>query len=390
MAINIIYPNDIPANPNPGPFERVMAFTGSDYECVLYTLHDSSISAKIATKTTVKRMPETPAPAIFETFLFKLWVIASLFKQRKADEFVYTIHALDYSIGFLVSRLLGQTWLIDAFHSPYYHFDFGRERGDYITILRGIKTILVCKAILWDVDLALVMAHSRTEGFAKLLTEQFNIPADRLIAIPDGVDLDLTVPSTSKRDSNGSESLEVYHVGQISDLKGHDMLRGLSSLGEEHSNISLTIIGGVNPKFADQYEQYVEQANIEIELIEYLPHSEVIDTLNDADIGVCTLQPEIRDYRHSHPVKIFEYLAMDMPVVATGFEPIKKIIQDGYNGYTFPAKDAVYFAEIIVSLSEDKQKREDMANNARESVREYDWGRINKTMIAEFRDRYPQ
>lgn len=389
MKINIVYPHDIPANPNPGPFQRVTAFAESDYECVLYTSHDSTIAETIAADTEVKRMPGTPVPGILETVLFKLWVFVSLFRGREPGEFIYTIHVLDYSLGFLASRLLGQTWVINAFHSPYYYLDFGRGRGDFVTIVRGLKTILVSKLTLWDADLALVMAHSRSEGFARLLTEQFNVPAENVIAVPDGVDLDATVPSPTDRDSNGQETLEVFHVGKVTKFKGHDMLRGLSELGEEHDNIRLTIIGGVNPPFADQYEHYVDRADIEIKLVEHLPHSDVLAALTDADVGVCTLQPEIRDYRHAHPVKVFECLAMDLPVVATGFEPIEKIVQDGYNGYTYPAKDAGSFARQIVRLSEDEDQREAMADNARESVREYEWSRINERMISEFRDRYP-
>jgi glycosyltransferase involved in cell wall biosynthesis len=390
MKINFVWPNDVPDNTNRGIYKRFAAFSESEYECALYTKHDTLIADRVAENVSIKRMPETRAPPIFETFVFKFWLLYSLLKADKPGECVYTIHALDYSIGFLVSNLLGQVWLIDAFHSPYYFIDFGRARGELITMLRGIKTIAVCKLILWNVDLAIVMAHSRYEGFAELISTDFNVSRDRIIAVPDGVDLDHTSPSNRSREIDERHGLELFHAGQISKSKGLDMMRGLSELPEAYSDVRLTIVGGVNPDFTAQFETYKRRSNVDIELVEYLPHDQLLAALEEADVGICTIQSSIRDYQNAHPVKIFEYLAMGKPVVATELEGIKRIVRHGYNGYTYPAGDTSRFAELIVELYEDEEALAAMTENARESVQEFHWSRINANMMDEFRDRYPR
>ena len=389
MRVNIVWYDDIPNNPNRGLFQRLRALSESDYECVLYTSADSDVPPRIARHTRVERMPETGVPTIVATILFKLWVIYSIWKAKESGGMVYTINALDYSTGFVVSRLFDQAWLIDAFHSPYYYFDFGRARGDPITILRGTKTILVCKLILWDVDVAFVMAHSRDEGFARLLTTRFNVSREAIIAIPDGVDIDSTMPDRGKPQRDNGDVFEIYHIGLINNFKGLDMLRGLSDLDGKYTDIKVTMIGGVNPNFESEFERYEKRAAIQIEMIDYLPHDKLLERLRDADVGVCTLQPEIRDYRHSHPVKVFEYLATGKPVVATGYDSMREIVKDGVNGYTYPPRDANAFAERILELYADEAKRRKMADNARESVQKYDWGRINTTMMTELQERYP-
>ena len=73
---------------------------------------------------------------------------------------------------------------------------------------------------------------------------------------------------------------------------------------------------------------------------------------------------------YGSPIKIFEYMAMQKPVIAPNVGPVQEIIRNGYNGVLIKPGDKTEMVEKILYLSQNRNKAKKLSQNARNSVLE--------------------
>lgn len=111
-----------------------------------------------------------------------------------------------------------------------------------------------------------------------------------------------------------------------------------------------------------------------------VPHDEVPRYLAAMDYSVL---PDSNTY--GSPVKLFELMAMGVPVVAPDYGPVREVIKDGRTGWLFPAGDIDACIERVLSLDQEEVRR--VGENAREyivSCRQ--WRHNAGQLLALFRD----
>jgi glycosyltransferase involved in cell wall biosynthesis len=95
-------------------------------------------------------------------------------------------------------------------------------------------------------------------------------------------------------------------------------------------------------------------------------------------IGVAPYQPS----RHGQmqlgfywsPLKIFEYMATGLPVVALDIDPLREIIREGREGHLVKERDEKGWAEAIAELVASPELCDEMGRSARERVvSSYSW-----------------
>ena len=100
--------------------------------------------------------------------------------------------------------------------------------------------------------------------------------------------------------------------------------------------------------------------------------------LSRGDVGVAPYQPEkLRQMQlgfYWSPLKIFEYMAMEMPVVTLDVPPLRAIIRPEQEGLLYEEGDVAAMARAIGSLLEDRDRARAMGRAAREHVvAHYSW-----------------
>ncbi|TFF84693.1 glycosyltransferase, partial [Candidatus Heimdallarchaeota archaeon] len=81
------------------------------------------------------------------------------------------------------------------------------------------------------------------------------------------------------------------------------------------------------------------------------------------------------------PLKIFEYLAMGKPIIATAIPWIEEII-DKNIGRIIPPKDPTTMANSIIELLENPKLREKMGEKSRQkALKDYDWNVIGRQLF---------
>lgn len=110
-----------------------------------------------------------------------------------------------------------------------------------------------------------------------------------------------------------------------------------------------------------------------------LPHDDVPRYLVAMDFSVL---PDSNTY--GSPVKLFELMAMEVPVVAPDYGPIREVITHGRTGWLFPAGDMHACMEMVLSLDDEAIRQ--VGKNARAYiVAERQWSTNARQLIELFR-----
>ncbi|MDI6880395.1 MAG: glycosyltransferase family 4 protein [Desulfitobacteriaceae bacterium] len=189
-------------------------------------------------------------------------------------------------------------------------------------------------------------------------------------------------PSSAPRDKK--ENVLVY-VGGISRLRGAlEMVRALEYL-DHIDNLHLDLIGRFEHPGLEQ-ELQVMQGYRRVRFLGWLQPTEVYKHLRKADIGLVCLHPEPR-YVVSWPVKLFEYMAAGLPVVASNFPLWKEIVEGNQCGITVDPLNPKAIAQAIEYLLTHPEEARRMGENGRRAVLEkYNWDKEVDKLLAIYRE----
>jgi glycosyltransferase involved in cell wall biosynthesis len=108
-----------------------------------------------------------------------------------------------------------------------------------------------------------------------------------------------------------------------------------------------------------------------------LPHPQLAAALAACDIGVAPFDPikhaPLRLGFYWSPLKIFEYMAVGLPVVAPALPRLRRLVDDGREGVLYDPKDPRGLERALVSLADPAVRRR-MGQAARTRVvRDFSW-----------------
>ena len=115
------------------------------------------------------------------------------------------------------------------------------------------------------------------------------------------------------------------------------------------------------------------QTSSRVVLEPWMEPLEVNRRLAGADIGLVLLH-DVPRYREALPVKLFEYMAAGLPVIASDFPLWKGILEESDAGLVVDARDPEAIAEAMDRLIRSPELRQVMGENARLAVlQKYNW-----------------
>ena len=107
-----------------------------------------------------------------------------------------------------------------------------------------------------------------------------------------------------------------------------------------------------------------------------------------ADVAVATYHPDTG--RYFSPLKLFEYLAAGLPVVAAELGEIPHCVRRGETGLLYPPGDAEALADALGTLIADRERAVALGRNGREHVLRHHTWTLNARAVAavatEFRE----
>jgi len=218
------------------------------------------------------------------------------------------------------------------------------------------------KLLAQAMDAVVVATEGIAEKFARL----------KPIVIHNYPDLGM-LPNPSTRRGEGKEKVLVY-VGGISKIRGAiEMVRALEHLNPAW-NVRLDLIGKLEPPELE-HELRALPGYRRVRFLGWMQPEDVYAHLAKADIGLVCLHPEPR-FMVAWPVKLFEYMAAGLPVVASNFPLWKEIVEGNRCGITVDPLDPKAIAQAIEYLLTHPEEARQMGENGRRAVEEkYNWGK---------------
>jgi glycosyltransferase involved in cell wall biosynthesis len=190
------------------------------------------------------------------------------------------------------------------------------------------------------------------------------VATDTQIAkIPPSVDTSFFNPDVDIPDNLKTDKIVVGWVGNI-EVHRSDMriiVNSLQSLDSQDLLLRVLTGGGEIPS---KLKKEIKAMQIDVDLIDYVPWSDVPAVINSFDIGLAPLtNTEFNRGRSSE--KIREYMACGKPVVASNVGENPILIPDEAG---FLVDSQGEWVNSILTLANDESKRQSMGNAARKHV----------------------
>jgi glycosyltransferase involved in cell wall biosynthesis len=107
----------------------------------------------------------------------------------------------------------------------------------------------------------------------------------------------------------------------------------------------------------------------------------VADKVSAARIGIIPL-PDLPKFRHNIPTKLFEFMALSMPVVLSDLPPSRPFVGDGECAILVPPGDAHCYAETIIRLLGSPDLCKTMGKEGRRRIElHYNWEAESQKLI---------
>lgn len=240
----------------------------------------------------------------------------------------------------------------------------GRLRGlPVVTTLRGEDVTRGHRAGLQRFVLrACVRLSTRVVGVSEAMVQwlraEFPQAADRIVAIPNGVDPALLEIAVPRPRPDGV--LRVLSVGSLIPRKGMELIIGALAHLDEH--VRLRIVGDGPERDALHALALRLGVAERVEFSGAVAPQAMAGVYAEADLFV------LASYSEGRPNVVVEALAAGLPVVATGIAGVRELISDGRSGLLVPPARTEALAAAIARLVADVPLRRTLGAAGREQV----------------------
>lgn len=297
------------------------------------------------------------------------WQALSMALRERAD--VYHIHDAELIPISVVLKLMGSRVVYDV------HEDLPRQTlsKHYIpsflrnAVARMAEVMETLASRLFDGIVAATPTIAARFPNEKTITVQ-NFPMLAEFILPDPMPYE-------------QRPAEFAYVGGLTSERGvWEMLQALNNLGE--TDIRLQIAGSFSPASLEA-AVHAHPGWSRVRFHGWIGRNEVASILGQVRGGIVCLLPA-PNYVHAQPIKLFEYMAAALPVVASDFPLWRKIVEESGCGLLVNPKNPEAIAEALRWILDHPKEAEAMGRRGRQAVVDkYNWGPEAKKLIDFYR-----
>jgi glycosyltransferase involved in cell wall biosynthesis len=205
--------------------------------------------------------------------------------------------------------------------------------------------------------------------------------------VPTGVDWERFEPA---RSASGRGQTLVY-VGKIVSWCGVELaIRALPKVLERCPDARLLVVGDGLADYCRSLKQLTERLGLarSVTLLGQVPYEKLPGVLADADVGLANFEP-VAFRRYAYPLKVIEYMAAGLPVIATADTESARIVSQHRCGLSVPYEPEP-LAEAVIKLLSDRALYTQMRENGIQASAGMTWGKLLNTELDLISRRYEE
>jgi glycosyltransferase involved in cell wall biosynthesis len=299
---------------------------------------------------------------------YNLTLYRSVLKQRGtwSPDCVYERYTLFNLAGLAVARRFGVPHLLEV-NAP---LQMERERTIGLTL--RLLAERFDRQLFRGADGVLVVSHALRSYILDHGADE-----ERVSLLPNGVDTERFRSDTEAAGMRTQLGLapDAFVVGFAGSLKpwhGTDVLLDAFALLHKEAQRARLLIVGDGPQ-RDALRERASQLALQgaVVFTGAVPHDEMPAMLRAMDVGVAPYL-EIPDFYFS-PLKLYEYMASGLPVVASDAGEIGTLIRHEETGVLVPCGNVAVLADRLLRLKRDEMLRSCLGNAARLEAERHSW-----------------
>jgi glycosyltransferase involved in cell wall biosynthesis len=291
--------------------------------------------------------------------------------KRKFDNhrphFIYERVSLYSTVGVFLARELDRPLIIEL-NSPQ-----ALEQTTYRATGLGELAAQAERWTLSRADAVLAVSAALRDYAVSL-----GVDPDRVHVLPNGVNAELFRPEAPEPEVNErwgpGERLVLGFVGGLRPWHGVEVLPALlDRLVRRHPALRMVIVG--DGPLRSALERDVRERGLTESAVftGWVPHEEVAALIRRFDVALAPY-PRPDHVFYFSPLKLFEYMACGVPVVAAGLGQIEEVVRDGETGLLYPPDEPEALTTACDRLLTDPDLRHHLGAAAAKEVQgQYTW-----------------
>ena len=199
--------------------------------------------------------------------------------------------------------------------------------------------------------------------------------------IPDAVDLDRFVPLDKNRTRKllniKLDKKIVLYSGAL--REGRGVIR-LIDIASNLPNINFYIFGGRDKKRLE-YLNNEAQSLKNVHFFGFIKQDDLILYMNIADIFIMPHQKSCNIINYTSPLKLFEYMSMKRPIIASDFPVFREILKDNISVLFAKSDSTQDFSDKITQILNDRNLSDRLSSNAYIESKKYSWGKRANSIL---------
>jgi glycosyltransferase involved in cell wall biosynthesis len=178
------------------------------------------------------------------------------------------------------------------------------------------------------------------------------------------------------KSNQSKDIINLFYIGILLENRGIlQIIQAIQLLKQKGLPIKFHIVGELYSDLRNKILNLENYEYIKEDLIFYnkKPLDQGYEIASKMNIGMCIIWP-MKNSIESYPTKLFEYMAVGLPIITSNFPLYKKVVEENDCGICVNPISVIEISEAIESISKNVSKSEQMAKNGKKTVLEqYNW-----------------
>lgn len=215
------------------------------------------------------------------------------------------------------------------------------------------------------------------EYFKKVLITKGQVSEDKVIPVPNGVDIVKFNPKNDPTPAKEKYSLQgktILFAGRLEPEKGlEQLIRAMPEIIEKHKDAELIIAG--NGYLKNKLKSFSRKLGVEdnVKFLGWVPKKDLASLYTAAEIFI------LPSFYEVFPMAMLEALASGTPVITTNVAGMPDVITDGENGVLIEPGSSSEITDAVLKLLGDNELRRRMGMAGRKNVEEhFTWDNVTE------------